>query len=182
MDYEEIIKQRRGEFDAAVGYAQQEAGAIRTGRANPEMVTDLKVHYLDTDMRLKEIAAITTPDPRSLLIQPWDPNALKAIEKAVVDSQLGLAPVVDGTSVRLTVPALTEERRKEYVRLLHQKMEEARIKVRHVREDVLKKFKHEDLREDDMHRAKDELQKVVDESNEKIEQLMQKKEQELMAA
>ena len=182
MDYKDLIKQRQGDFDSAVEYATKEASAIRTGRANPEMVSELKVIYNGTDVRLKEIAAITTPDARSLLIQPWDRSALKGIEKAIVDSQLGMAPVVDGQSVRLTVPSLTEERRKEYVRLLSQKMEEARIKVRQTREDVLKKMKNEDYREDDMRRGRDELQKVVDDANGRIEKLMAQKEQELMTA
>lgn len=182
MEYGEIIKQRQGDFDSAVDYAKQEAGAIRTGRANPEMVAELKVHYNGTDVRIKEIAAISTPDSRSLLIQPWDPSALKGIEKAIVESQLGMAPVVDGQSVRLTVPSLTEERRKEYVRLLNQKMEEARIKVRQIREDVLRKIKNEDLREDDVRRSREELQKVVDDANGRIEKLMDQKEQELMTA
>ena len=182
MEYKAIIEGRTKDFDAVVAYAKQEAQAIRTGRANPEMVSDLKLEYLGTPMRLKEIAAISTPDSRSLLIQPWDPNAIKAIEKALMESGLGLTPSVAGTSIRLTVPALTEERRKEYVRLLHQRMEDARIKVRHIREEVQKRLKAADLREDDARRAKEELQKVVDDVNGKIEALMEKKEQELMTA
>lgn len=184
--YQQLIKEKQRDFDAAVQQARNDAGAIRTGRANPEMVTDLKVNYLGSELRLKEIAAVTTPEPRSIVIQPWDKGALAGIEKAIRESGLGLAPVVDGVSVRLTIPSLTEERRKEYVRLLHQKMEDARIRVRQVREDILKKVqaavREKTAREDDVRRAKDELQKVVDAANGAIEELMKKKESELMNA
>lgn len=186
MDYQQLIKERRRDFDAAVEHARQEAASIRTGRANPEMVTDLVVDYMGTPLKLKEIAAVTTPEPRTIVIQPWDKQALAGIEKAIRDSSLGLSPVVDGISVRLTIPSLTEERRKEFVRLLHQKMEESRIRIRQTREDVLKKVQHavkeKTAREDDARKAKDELQKVVDDANGKIEALAAKKEKELMSA
>jgi ribosome recycling factor len=137
-------------------------------------------------LTIKELAAISVPEPRSLAIQPWDKGALAPIEKAIRESQLGLAPVTDGTAVRLTIPPLTEERRKEYVRLLHQKMEETRIRIRQTREDILKKVqaavRDKTAREDDLHRAKEELQKVVDDMNGRVEELMERKEQELMTS
>ncbi len=182
--YQELIKQRRKEFDAVTDWLKGEAAGIRTGRANPDMVSDLIVDYMGTPLRIKEVAAISTPEPRSILIQPWDKGALAGIEKAIRDSSLGLAPVVDGTSVRLTIPALTQERRIEYTKLLGQKVEEARIRVRHIREDILKKVqsavKDGTAREDDARKAKEELQKIVDELNKKFEELSAKKEQELM--
>lgn len=183
---EQLIKDKRKEFDAAYEWAKGEAGAIRTGRANPDMVSDLVIDYLGTPLKIKEVAAISTPEPRSILIQPWDKGALAAIEKAIRESSIGLAPVVDGTGVRLTIPPLTEERRKEFIRLLGQKIEEARIRVRGVREDILKKVQHAvkegEGREDDVRRAKDALQKVTDEYNTKLEDLMKKKEGELMGS
>lgn len=182
--YQELIKQRRKDFDAAVDWAKSELGSIRTGRANPDMVSDLVVDYMGTPLKVKEVAAISTPEPRSILIQPWDKGALAAIEKAIRESSLGLAPVVDGTSVRLTIPALTQERRQEYTKLMGQKIEEARIRVRHVREDILKKVqsavKDGTAREDDARHAKEALQKVVDEINTKFDEMAKKKEQELM--
>jgi ribosome recycling factor len=182
--YQELIKQRRKEFDAAFDWAKTEAGSIRTGRANPDMVSDIVVDYMGTPLRIKELAAISTPEPRSLQIQPWDKSALAAIEKAIRESSLGLAPVVDGVSVRLTIPSLTQERRQEFVKLLGQKIEEARIRVRHVREEILKKVqqavKDKEAREDDARHAKDELQKIIDELNAKLDELFKKKEQELM--
>jgi ribosome recycling factor len=183
--YQELIKQRKGEFDAAVQWAVSEVGSIRTGRANPDMVSELPVDYLGATLKIKEVAAITAPEPRSLLIQPWDKQALAGIEKAIRDSSLGLAPVVDGTSVRLTIPPLTEERRKEFVKLLGGKIEEARIRVRHTREDILKKVqsavKDGTARDDEARLAKDGLQKVVDDCNRKLEELAKKKEAEIMA-
>jgi ribosome recycling factor len=184
--YQELIKQRRKDFDAAFEWAKTEAAAIRTGRANPDMVSDIPVDYMGTPLKIKELAAISSPEPRSLLIQPWDKGAIASIEKAIRESSLGMAPVVDGTGIRLTVPSLTQERRQEYVKLLGQKIEEARIRARGVREDILKKVqtavKEGQGREDDVRNAKDALQKVMDEYNGKFDELSRKKEQELMTA
>jgi len=184
--YQELIKKRKAEFDAAVTFAREEANSIRTGRATPDLVDDLPVEYHGSTLTIKELAAISIPEPRSLAIQPWDKGALGPIEKAIRDSQLGLSPVTDGTAVRLTIPPLTEERRKEFVRLLHQKMEDAHIRVRQTREDILKKVqaavREKTAREDDVRHAKDELQKITDETNGRIEALMEKKEQELMTS
>jgi ribosome recycling factor len=183
--YEQLIKERRKDFDAVIEWVKGEAAAIRTGRANPDMVSDIVVEYMGTPLRIKEVAAISTPEPRTILIQPWDKGALAGIEKAIRESSLQLAPVVDGTSVRLTVPPLTEERRKEYIKLLGQKIEEARIRVRGIREDILKKVQHAVKegkgREDDVRDAKTALQKVTDEYNGKLEDMQKKKEQELMS-
>ncbi len=182
---EGLIKERRKELDAVVDWMRAEAGALRTGRANPEMVSELILDYMGSPLRIKEVAAISSPDPRSLVIQPWDKNALAAIEKAIRDSSLQLSPVVDGVAVRLTIPSLTQERRQEYVKLLGTKTEEARIRIRHIREDILKKVqtavKEKTAREDDVHRAKDQLQKLVDEYNGKLEAITSKKEAELMS-
>jgi ribosome recycling factor len=182
--YQELIKQRRKDFDAVFDWAKSEAASIRTGRANPDMVSDIIVDYMGTPLKIKEVAAISTPEPRSILIQPWDKSVLAGIEKAIRESSLGLAPVVDGTGVRLTIPSLTQERREEYVKVLGQKIEEARIRARGIREDILKKVqtavKEGQGREDDVRMAKDALQKVMDEYNAKFDELFKKKEQELM--
>ena len=182
---EELIKQRRGDLEEVVAWLKGEAAAIRTGRANPDMVTDIVVDYLGTPLRIKEVAAVSTPDARSIVIQPWDKGALSAIEKGIRESSLQLSPVVDGVAVRLTVPSLTKERRQEYIKLVGTKTEEARIRVRHIREELLKKVqaavKEKTAREDDLHRAKDRLQKLVDEYNGKLEDIAKKKEAELMS-
>lgn len=180
---EQLIKERRKEFEGAVEWLKTELTAIRTGRANPDMVSDIVVDYMGTPLRIKEIAAINTPEPRSIAIQPWDKGALAAIEKAIRESALQLAPVVDGTTVRLNVPPLTEERRKEYLKIVGTKVEEARIRMRQAREDILKKVqaavKEKEVREDEGHRAKDQLQKLMDEFNGKLEEVASKKEKEL---
>jgi ribosome recycling factor len=182
---EQLIKERRKDLDAVIDWLKQEATAIRTGRANPDMVSDIVIDYMGTPLRIKEVAAISTPDARSILIQPWDRGALAGIEKGIRDSGLNLAPVVDGTSVRLSIPSLTQERRQEYLKLLGAKTEEARIRVRHIREDILKKVqaavKEKTAREDDVHRAKDQLQKLVDEYNGKLDDIAKRKESELMS-
>ena len=184
MANQDLIKQRKGDFDAVLEFAKNEAAAIRTGRASPSLVEDLQVEYMGSRLKIKEVASISTPEPRVILIQPWDKGALALIEKAIRESSIGLNPVVDGTSVRLTLPSLTEERRKEFVKLLNQKIEEARIRVRQVREDILKKVQAEirekKARDDDDRKAKEEIQKIVDDLNKKFEELSKKKEQELM--
>ncbi len=148
------------------------------------MVEDIPVEYMGSRLRIKEVASITTPEPRVILIQPWDPAAVPAIEKGIRESSLGLNPANDGHAIRLTIPPLTEERRKEFIKVLHQKMEESRIRLRQVREDVLKKVQNEvkakTAREDDLFRAKEELQKIMDDLNKKIDEMVKKKEQELM--
>lgn len=182
---EQLIKEKRKDLDAVIEWMRVEAAAIRTGRANPDMVSDIIVDYMGSPLRIKEVAAINTPDPRSIVIQPWDKGALAGIEKAIRESSLQLSPVVDGTAVRLTVPSLTQERRQEYIKLLGTKTEEARIRVRHAREEILKKVqaavKEKTAREDDVHRAKDQLQKLVDEYNGKLSDVAGKKEAELMS-
>ena len=182
--YKDLIAQRKKDFDAVFEFAKTEAAAIRTGRANPSMVEDIQVDYLGSRMRVKELASITTPEPRLLIIQPWDAAVVPLIEKAIRESSLGLNPASDGHAIRLTIPALTEDRRKEFIKLLHQRMEEARIRLRGVREDVLKKVQNEvkakTAREDEVFRAKEELQKITDDINKKMDDLVKKKEQELM--
>ncbi len=184
MAYQDLIQQRKKDFDAAFQWAQGEAANIRTGRANPSLVEDISVDFYGSKMRIKELATITAPEPRVLVIQPWDKSALTVIEKGIRDSNLGLNPAVDGNTVRLTIPSLTEERRKEFIKLLHQKIEEARIKVRQIREDILKKVQQEvrekRARDDDDRKAKDEIQKIIDVLNKKFDELTKKKEQDLM--
>jgi len=183
--YKDLILRRQKDFDAALDFAKSEAGGIRTGRASPSLVEDIYVEYLGSKLRIKEIATINTPEPRTLVIQPWDKGALPAIEKAIKDTtSLGLNPVVDSTAVRLNIPPLTEERRKKFIKILHQRIEEVKIRVRQIREDILKKvtaeIKEKKARDDDDRRAKEELQKIIDDLNKKFDELVKRKENELM--
>ncbi|OGN27656.1 MAG: ribosome recycling factor [Candidatus Yanofskybacteria bacterium RIFCSPLOWO2_01_FULL_49_17] len=183
--YKDLISAKKKDFDNALEFAKNEAAAIRTGRANPSMVQDLPVEYIGSRVTIKEVASITVPEPRTLVIQPWDSGALASIEKGIRESSLGLNPTNDGKAVRLTIPALTEERRKEFIKVLHQKMEEARIRIRNIREDIVKKVNHavkeKTAREDDLFKAKEELQKLIDGLHKKLDELSKKKEQELMS-
>lgn len=185
MPYQELIKQRRGDFDSVFEHVRSEVASIRTGRANSAMVEDIQVEYLGTKLRIKELATIMTPEPRMITIQPWDKGAIPLIDKAIRDHGTGLSPSSDSNGIRVAIPPLMEERRKEMLKLLGQKIEEGRIKTRQIREDIIKKVQAEvkakTAREDDMHKAKDELQKIMDGLNEKLDDLAKKKGQELMA-
>lgn len=184
--YKDLINQRKKDFDAVFEFAKNEAAGIRTGRANSSLVEDIQIDYMGSRLRIKELATINIPEPRMILIQPWDKGAIPALEKGIRDSLLGLNPVTDSNGLRLNLPALTEERRKEFIKLLKQKMEDARIKMRQIREDILKKVQAEvrekKAAEDDLFRTKEELQKIIDDFNKKIDDLFKRKEQELMTS
>lgn len=163
---------------------KSEIASLRTGRATPTLVEDLEVDYYGSRTPLKAIASISSPEPRSLVIQPWDKNAIQPIEKAIQGSTLGLNPVTDRDSIRLSIPPLTEERRKELTKLLGKHLEDARIHVRREREEALKeidrKEKAKEISEDEKFRQKSEAQKQVDEVNKKIENMGVTKEKEIM--
>jgi ribosome recycling factor len=182
--YGEIINKYKDVWEKATEHLQIEMGKIRTGRANPAMVADLLVDYYGTKTPLKQIASINTPEPRMIVIQPWDKGALVSIEAAIRESDLNMNPNNDGTLVRINIPMLTEDRRKEMVKMLNQKAEEARISVRSVREEAWKEIQDAEhdgkLSEDDKFKGKEKLQELVDEYNKKIEDIRAKKETEIM--
>lgn len=182
--YQTIITQKRADFEAAIEHFKVEGGKLRTGRANPSLVEDLLVDYYGTKTPLKQIASVNTPEARLIAIQPWDRGALVAIESAIRESDLNLNPTNDGILIRIALPMLTEERRKDLVKVLNQKAEEARISVRSIREDAWKEIQAAEndglMSEDDKFKGKEKLQEVVDEFNKKIEEVRAKKEQEIM--
>ncbi|HYU64731.1 MAG TPA: ribosome recycling factor [Candidatus Paceibacterota bacterium] len=184
--YRDIINQRKKDFEGAFSFAKTEVAGIRTGRANSSLVEDLAVDYLGSRLHVKELATITIPEPRVIMIQPWDKGAIPAIEKGIRESQLGLSPVTTGQAIILNLPPLTEERRKEFIRLLHQKIEEVRIRMRQIREEILKKVQSEIRekkgRDDDLRAAKDDLQKIINDLNKRLDELTKKKEQELLSS
>ena len=171
-------------LNKVIEHFKNEITVLRTGRATPALVEDLAVDYYGTKTPLKALASISTPDPKQILIQPWDKGALQPIEKAIQSSQLGLNPIVDGVYVRLNLPQLTEERRKDLTKILGQKAEEAKISVRKAREEALKEVeeqeKKKEISEDEKFRKKSEAQKTVDETNKKIEEIVSAKEKEIM--
>jgi ribosome recycling factor len=179
-----IIEQKTPQFTHAIDHFRHELETIRTGRAHPALVESLTVDYYGTKTPLQQLASITIPDARTILIQPWDKNSTKDIEKAIQASSLGLNPVNEGNTLLLPIPPLNEERRKELVKLLSQKSEEARVSVRNVREDIWRAIRDDqkagNISEDDMFRMQKELQKIVDEFHKEIEQLGEHKEKEIM--
>ena len=183
--YKDHISQKKKDFDTAVEHVKSEISAIRTGRAHASMVENIQVDYMNSKLRIKELATINTPEPRSILIQPWDKQAIPNIVKSIKESSLGLNPIDDATGIRLNIPALTEERRLEFVKMLHQKIEWGKVRVRQIREDVLKKVqaevKEKKAREDDLFKAKEELQKIINDLNRVFDDMTKKKEQELMS-
>lgn len=180
----ELIEEKKESFENAVEHFANEAAKIRTGRAHPGLVENLMVDYYGTRTPLRQIASINIPEARQILIQPWDKGSLVLIEAALRESDLGLNPGNDGQALRITLPALTEETRKNLVKSLNQRAEEARIAVRNVREEIWKDIqdleKSGDISEDDKFSGKDELQKVVDDYNQKLEALRKKKEEEIL--
>jgi ribosome recycling factor len=182
--YQQIINKIKPELEKVIEHYKNELSKLRTGRASTSLVEDLEVDCYGQLMPLKQLATISLPEPRAILIQPWDKAVLSAIEKAIINSNLNLNPVVDGTSVRVQLPQMTEENRKSLVKILKEKMEEGRISIRHWREnaweEIQEGFKKGEIREDDKFRGKEDLQKVIDEYNKKIEEVGEKKEKEIM--
>lgn len=180
----DIIKQRAPEFQEAVMHLQHELSALRTGRASASLVEHLQVEYYGSMAELMTIAQIAVPEPRQITIQPYDKNALKDIEKAIQQSNIGINPVNDGNVIRLTVPAMTEERRKELAKTVSQMAEKARVAVRNIREDIWKEIQRQEkegvISEDDKIAGKDELQDEVDKWNAEIKKLAEEKEREVM--
>jgi ribosome recycling factor len=182
--YKEIIEQQGVNFSETIEHFKSEIEKFRTGRATPALVDYLVVDYYGTKTPMKQIASINVPEPRSLMIQPWDRGALSAIETAIRTANIGLNPTNDGVVVRIALPPLTEDRRKELVKSLNHKAEEARIAVRNIREDAWKEIQSLEkeglIGEDDKFKAKEELQEVVELNNKKIEEMRKKKEEDMM--
>lgn len=179
-----MIRDLQPKFERILERLRSEIVRLRTGRTSPALVENIEVDYYGTKTPLKAVASISSPEPKLLIIQPWDKNALQPIEKAIQGSSLGLNPVTERESIRLTVPPLTEERRKELAKLLGKHLEEARIQVRRDRDEMLKdlerRAKAKEVSEDEKFRGKNEIQKAVDEINKKIEEAGRTKEKEIM--
>ncbi len=161
----------------------QSYAAVRAGRANAAVLNQIEVDYYGTPTPINQIASVSTPDPRSLLITPWDASALKGIEKAILASDLGINPQNDGRAIRLLFPQLTEERRKELAKQVRKYAEDAKIAVRNIRRDAMEKFKAQkkasEITEDDLKIAEKDLQKLTDDWTKKIDEIADKKEKEL---
>lgn len=182
--YKELIDEKKESFDGAVAHFQKEMTKIRTGRATPALVEDIKIDIYGTLTPLKQAANISVPEARQLLIAPWDKSVLGDIEAAIKVANLGVQPNNDGSAIRITLPVLNEEQRKELVKVLGRKAEDARVALRGVREDIWKAVqdaeKSGEIAEDEKFSAKDALQGVIDDYNAQVEDLRKKKEVEIM--
>jgi ribosome recycling factor len=171
-------------MEQILGRLREEAATLRTGRATSALVEHIEVDYYGVKTPLKALAAIAVPDARQIVIQPWDKNAVQPIERAIQSSSLGLAPVTDHDAIRLAIPQLTEERRRDLGRLLGKMAEDARILVRQGRDEALKeidrRFKAKEMGEDERDRLKKDAQKIIDDTNKKIEDTVAAKEKEIM--
>ncbi len=163
---------------------QREMASLRAGRANPSLLDRIEVDYYGTATPLNQLAGISAPEPRLLVIQPWDKNAMGEIEKAILKSDLGLTPNNDGSVIRLAIPQLTEERRKELVKFVRKKSEESKVSIRNIRRDAndsIKKLeKASEISEDEHKRAQDSVQEITDEKIKEIDAITEVKENEMM--
>ncbi|KAL0926808.1 hypothetical protein M5K25_003060 [Dendrobium thyrsiflorum] len=178
-----IEKDARERMEKTIEAVRSNFNAVRTGRANPAMLDGIEVEYYGSPVTLKSIAQITTPDASSLLVQPFDKSSLKVIEKAIVSSDLGLTPNNDGEAIRLGIPQLTSERRKEFLKLVAKQAEEGKVAIRNIRRDAIKAYekleKEKKLSEDNVKDLSSDLQKVTDEYMKKLDSLLKQKEKEL---
>lgn len=180
----DILKEAESRMNGAIQSLQSDLAVIRTGRAHPALVERLSVVYYDTPTPLMQLASISVPEPRSIMIKPFDPSSLRDVERAILASDLGLTPNNDGKSIHLNLPPLTEERRRDLVKVVHARVEDARVAVRNVRRDTqndMRDFEKEKLvSEDELKRGEEDLQKLTDRFIEDINNLGQEKEKEIM--
>ena len=180
----EAMTEAETRMTGAVRALEEDLGTIRTGRASPALVERLSVEYYGSPTPLMQLATISAPEPRMLLIRPFDPASIKDIERSILASDLGLTPNSDGKNIRLNIPPLTEERRIELVRVVKSRTEEARVAVRNVRRDTqndMREFEREKLiSEDELKRGEDDLQKLTDRHVEEINEVGERKEKEVM--
>ncbi|MEK9502220.1 ribosome recycling factor [Gaopeijia maritima] len=179
------LKEARSRMTDALEALRREFATVRTGKASPALLDTVRVEAYGSKMPLNQVASIQTPDGSLLVVQPFDKSLLGEIEKGIQMADLGLNPSNDGTLIRIPIPPLTEERRKEFVKVLHKMAEDARVSVRHARkgarDEVQQALKDHEIGEDDGHRQLDEIDKVTHEFTDKIDELLKRKEHEVMA-
>jgi len=177
------INDQRQQFEKAIDFLKSDIANLRTGRASTVMVEDIVVEVYGAKQPLKASASITVADAKTINVEPWDKSLLGPIEKAIRDSSLGINPVNDGILIRVILPELTSERRTELAKVLHQKLENARISIRKIREEIRDVIagqeKNKEMSEDDKYRLQEDLEKVVKEHNEKVKEIGEKKEEEI---
>lgn len=181
---EQHIKDCTNRMQKSIDSLEKDFSRLRTGRASTALVDNIRVEYYGTPTPLNQVASVSIPDSRTISISPWDRNAFSNIEKAIMKSDLGLTPVNDGKSIRINIPPLTEERRKELVKMAKKYTEDAKVAIRNVRRDVndaLKKMQNaKEISEDEMHKAQDDVQKATDNFVKKADAVLAEKEKEIM--
>jgi ribosome recycling factor len=184
MAADDLIKDAEVRMDKSVEHARNEFNTVRTGRASAALLDRIQIDYYGTQTPLKQLASINAPEARLLTVQPFDPGSIKAIEKAILESELGLTPSNDGKLIRLPIPQLTEERRKELVKVVRNLAEEHRVAVREIRRDAMRHLKelvvNGEVGDDDERRAEDRVQKLTDEHTKQIDEQLKHKEAEIM--
>lgn len=180
----EIISEAEERMKKAIDVLRKDFASLRAGRATPALLDKILVDYYGVPTPINQMANISVPEPRLLVIQPWDKGVISTIEKAILKSDLGLTPNSDGNVIRLSIPQLTQERRTELVKVCKKKAEEARVAIRNIRRDAndqLKDFEKEgEISEDDTRRGQDEVQKLTDKCVKDVDQVLERKEQEIM--
>jgi ribosome recycling factor len=176
----ELLREANTKMDQAVEHTVQDFAGVRTGRANAGILSRVTVDYYGTQTPLQQLASFSVPEARMLIVQPFDKSSIAAVERAIQEADLGLNPSNDGNIIRLAFPALTEERRRELIKVVRALAEDGRIAVRNVRRHCKDRIEDEDVSEDDIHRAEKELQQLTDEHVAKIDEAVTRKEEELL--
>ncbi len=175
-----LTKEAEPQFQKAVEHLKSELATVRTGRATPALVEDLQIPAYGASQPLKSLASISTPDAKTIQIEPWDASVATAIDSAIQSSSIGITPLVDGKIIRLTMPMMTDETRQKMVKVMKEKIEEAKIAIRQIREDVKKQIeKQEGVGKDDIHGQKEELDEAVKRINAQIDEIAKNKETEI---
>ncbi len=179
-----VIKEAEAKMQGAIEALTREFAGVRTGRASTGLLEGIRVDYYGTPTPINQLASLSVPDPKTLLIQPWEPSMLPAIEKAIMKSDLGLTPANDGKVIRLAMPPLTEERRKQLAKVVGKLAEDCRVAVRNIRHEANKKVKalekEKKISEDESRRGQDQVQKITDKFIQHADELLKKKEQEIL--
>ena len=180
----DVMKTLKDECDKTIEHFKKEMGRMRTGRANTALLEGINVDYYGSSVPLTQLGLVNAPEPRLVTVQVYDQGAVESVEKAILQSDLGLNPARDGNLIRINIPALTEERRKDLIKKLHKEAEDTRISLRNHRRDAndiyKKKVKDKEMSEDDSRRGQDEVQKVTDTYSKQVDSLLQAKESEMM--
>lgn len=181
----DTMNELKSKFEKSINYFSEDLASIRVGKASASVLDKIMVNYYGTDTPINQMATVSAPDAHTLTIQPWDASTLKEIEKAIQKSELGINPANDGKIIRLVFPPLTEEHRKELVKTLNKKTEDAKVNVRNIRRDILEVFKKQKkdgiLTEDDMKNVEKDVQKATDDAIKEIENISASKEKSIMA-